>query len=318
MNVYYVYVYLDPRKPGKFVYDEFEFDFEPFYIGKGTRSRLLRHLKNENINPIKVNKIKKIRSVGLEPIVKKIIENISNDESLKIEKRLIKSIGRYCKNEGPLTNYSEGGETYIGYKHLEEYIESLHKPVIKYDLDGNFIEEYKSIKEAGEKNDIQPQTMSQICSGKIKLHKSNFIFCYKDDTFEKRVRNKKMYPVIRIDYNNKVTNYKSATDAAADNNTTVSRINSVCMGDRFQTSGFLFRYKKHPKLDEFNKKIDNNYGKYLSILNKEIEYDNKIYRNILHVISVGKNVKINNLYNLLMNKKIYKFNEFKSTEVILQ
>jgi hypothetical protein len=41
-----------------------------------------------------------------------------------------------------------------------------------------------------------------------------------------------------------------------------------------------------------NKKIDDNYGKYLSLLNKEIEYDNKIYRNILHVISIGKNVKI--------------------------
>jgi hypothetical protein len=255
---------------------------------------------------------------GLEPIVKKLIENISNEESLKIEKRLIKSIGRYCKDEGPLTNYSEGGETYIGYKHLEEYIESLHKPVIKYDLDGNFIEEYKSIKDAGEKNDIQPQTMSQICSAKIKLHKSNFIFCYKGDVFEKRIRNKKMYPVIRIDYDNKITDYKSATDAAVDNNTNVSVINAICMGNSFSYKGYLFRYTdKHPKISEFNKKIDTNFGKYLSIINKEIEYDNKIYRNILHVISVGKNVKINNLYNLLMNKKIYKFNEFKSTKVIL-
>jgi hypothetical protein len=312
MNVYYVYVYLDPRKPGKFIYDEFELEYEPFYIGKGTKSRLLRHLKNEKVNPIKINKIKKIKSEGLEPIIKKLLDNISNEESLEIEKRLIKSIGRYCKNEGPLTNYSEGGETYIGYKHQEDYIETLHKPVIKYDLNGNFIEEYKSIKEAGEKNNIQPQTMSQICGGKIKLHKSNFIFCYKDDVFEKRIRNKKMYSVIRIDYNNNIKEYESATEASTDNNTTVSRINSVCMGDRFQTNGFLFRYKKHPKLDNFIKKIDDNYGKYLSLLNKEIEYDNKIYRNILHVISIGKNVKINNLYNLLMNKKIYKFNEFKS------
>lgn len=312
MNVYYVYAYLDPRKPGKFIYDEFELEYEPFYIGKGTKSRLLKHLKSDKVNSIKINKIKKIKSEGLEPIIKKLVDNISNEESLEIEKRLIKSIGRYCKNEGPLTNYSEGGETYIGYKHQEDYIETLYKPVIKYDLNGNFIEEYKSIKEAGEKNNIQPQTMSQICGGKIKLHKSNFIFCYKDDAFEKRVRNKKMYPVIRIDYNNNIKEYESATEASNDNNTTISRINSVCMGDRFQTNGFLFRYKKHPKLDEFNKKIDDNYGKYLSLLNKEIEYDNKIYRNILHVISIGKNVKINNLYNLLMNKKIYKFNEFKS------
>jgi hypothetical protein len=312
MNVYYVYVYLDPRKPGKFNYDEFSFDYEPFYIGKGTKSRMLRHLKNENINPIKVNKIKKIRSSGLEPLVKKIVENISNEESLEIEKRLIKTIGRYCKNQGPLTNYSEGGETFIGYKHQEDYIETLYKPVIKYDMDGNFIEEYKSIKEAGEKNNIQPQTMSQICGSKIKLHKSDFIYCYKDDKFEKRFRNKKMYPVIRIDYNGDEKEYESATEASIDNNTTVIRIASVCSGDRFQSGGFLFRYKEHPKLVEMNDKINKKFGKYLSLFDKKIDYDNKIYKNMLHVISTGKNVKINNLYNLLMNKKIYKFNEFKS------
>ena len=85
------------------------------------------------------------------------------------------------------------------------------------------------------------------------------------------------------------------------------------MGDRFQTGGYLFRYKSHPDLNKFSKKIDSNYGKYLSLMNREIEFDNKIYKNMLHVISTGKNIKINNLYSLLLNKKIYKFNEFKTT-----
>lgn len=313
MNVYYVYVYLDPRKPGVFKYDEFEFEFEPFYVGKGTKSRLLRHLKNEKTNPIKVNKIRKIKSLGLEPIIIKIKDNISNEESLEVEVRLIKSIGRSCKKEGPLTNYTEGGETYIGYKHQEDYIESLYRPVIKYDLSGNKIEEYKSVKEAGEKNNVHPQTISQICSGGIKIYKNKFIFLYKDDIFEERIRNKKGYPVIRIDYNNNKKEYSTATEAAIDNETTVSRINAVCMGDRFQTGGYLFRYKSHPDLNKFSKKIDSNYGKYLSLMNREIEFDNKIYKNMLHVISTGKNIKINNLYSLLLNKKIYKFNEFKTT-----
>lgn len=285
MNVYYVYVYLDPRKPGIFKYDEFEFEFEPFYVGKGTKSRLLRHLKNEKTNPIKVNKIRKIKSLGLEPIIIKIKDNISNEESLEVEVRLIKSIGRSCKKEGPLTNYTEGGETYIGYKHQEDYIESLYSP----------------------------QTISQICSGGIKIYKNKFIFLYKDDIFEERIRNKKGYPVIRIDYNNNKKEYSTATEAAIDNETTVSRINAVCMGDRFQTGGYLFRYKSHPDLNKFSKKIDSNYGKYLSLMNREIEFDNKIYKNMLHVISTGKNIKINNLYSLLLNKKIYKFNEFKTT-----
>lgn len=319
MNVYYVYAYLDPRKPGKYEYEGYSFEYEPIYIGKGTKSRILKHLKNEKSNPIKINKINSIKKQGFSPILIKIIDNISNDESLKIEKKLIKIIGRYCKNEGPLTNYSPGGETYIGYKHQEDYIETLYKPVVKYDQDGNLIEEYKSVSEAGLKNDIQPQTMSQICSGKIKIHKSNYIFLYKGDKFEKRIRNKKEHPVIRIDYNMDIKEYKSVSEAALDNNTTPSRINAVCMGDRFQTNGFLFRYKKHPKLKEYRDIIENNFGKYLDIINKEIKIDDLIYKNILHVIKSNDNVKIGNLFCLLNNnnKKTYKFNEFITFQNIL-
>jgi hypothetical protein len=308
MNVYYVYVYLDPRKPGKFKYDEFEFDYEPFYVGKGTKSRLLRHLKEINRNPIKISKISKIRNEGKDPIILKILDKLTNEDSLKIEKRLIKKIGRVVNKTGPLTNYTEGGETYLGYKHQEDYLNRLHKPVVKYDLDGNIIGEYKSVKEAGEMNNIHPQTISQICNGGIKIYKDKYIFLYKGVEFESRFRGKKEYPVIRIDFNFNKKEYKSATEAADDINTTVSRIVEVCSGNRFQTSGYLFRYKNHPNQKKFEEKINQNYSKYLNIIDREIEVDNIIYKNILQAISNGKNVKINNIY-----KKISKFNEFKST-----
>ena len=38
-NKFYVYVYLDPRKPGSFKFGEYEFDYEPFYVGKGKKNR---------------------------------------------------------------------------------------------------------------------------------------------------------------------------------------------------------------------------------------------------------------------------------------
>lgn len=319
MNVYYVYVYLDPRKPGNFTYDEFNFEYEPIYVGKGTKSRLLKHLTEKQINPIKINKINKIRKEGKEPIILKIIDKISNEHSLELEKRLIKKIGRISKKTGPLTNYTEGGETYLGYKHQEEYLQKLYKPVIKYDKDGNFIEEYKSVKEAGEKNNMYPQTISQICNGGIKIYKNEFIFLYKGQEFENRIRNKKEYPVVRIDYNMVKKEYKSITEAANDNNTTPSRINAVCMGDRFQTGGFLFRYINHIDLKEYTSIINERFGKYLEIMNKKININGLIYKNILHVISKNSNIKVGNLYQLLHNnnKKIYKFNELKTIKKFL-
>ena len=48
-NIFYVYVYLDPRKPGNYVYGEYSFDYEPFYVGKGSNGRCTIHLCKYNL-----------------------------------------------------------------------------------------------------------------------------------------------------------------------------------------------------------------------------------------------------------------------------
>lgn len=313
MNTFYVYAYLDPRKPGKFKYDEYEFTHEPFYIGKGTKSRINRHLAgNGGFNPIKKNKINKIIQSGQTPILIKIKENLTNQEALDLEIKLIRLIGRITRKTGTLTNYTKGGETYLGYKHKQDYIDKLNKPVILYDIDGTIIEEYKSVKEAGLKNNIQPQTISQICNGGIKIYKNKYIFLYKGEEFNNRIRHKKEYPVLRIDYKNEITEYESVKQASIDSKCNYSKICEVCRGDRFQTGGFLWRYKKHPNLTEFNFNIQNRFGKYLNLMDKKITDNDKVYNNILHAISVNNNLKINNLLNLLNKNKIYKFYELHS------
>ncbi len=312
MNSYYVYIYLDPRKNGNFKYEDIEFENEPFYVGKGINSRCIRHLNTNysNHNPLKINKINKIQKEGLQPIIIKYKENLSNEEALRLEIDIIRKIGRIIRKSGPLTNYSKGGETYLGYKHKKEYIDTLKKPVLKYDTKGNLLEEYESVKEAGEKNNESPQTISSVCTGSIKIYKNKYIFIYKDDDFKIRTRLKKQYPVIRIDYNLNEKEYESGSAAAIDNNTTTARIVAVCKGERFQTGGYLYRFKKIKKYDNI---IKDRFDKYLSIMYSKIEYKNKIYKNILHAIAENKNVKVGNIYQLLMNdEKTCKFYEFKT------
>ena len=63
---YYVYVYLDPRKLGEFIYEDLKFDFEPIYIGKGCNYRYRSHLYIDKTkkNPYLMGKIKNIKEIN--------------------------------------------------------------------------------------------------------------------------------------------------------------------------------------------------------------------------------------------------------------
>lgn len=115
---YYVYIYLNPMKQGKFKYDNYEFEYEPFYVGKGKGDRLNSHIKNiDKINKHKQNTINKIIKNELLPIIFKIEENLQEVRAWELEKEIIKLIGRRCNNTGTLTNIHVGG---IGGKTLDE------------------------------------------------------------------------------------------------------------------------------------------------------------------------------------------------------
>lgn len=109
--IFYVYVYLDPRKPGKYVYGEYEFDYEPFYIGKGKGNRDKQHLNENKYNQYFNNKIKKIqKTLGIDPIIIRQYDNISNVDACKFEIEMIKNIGRKDLKLGTLCNLTNGGD----------------------------------------------------------------------------------------------------------------------------------------------------------------------------------------------------------------
>jgi len=126
-EIFYVYVWVDMRKPGRYVYGEGEycFLFEPFYVGKGTIGRWKD--TKQSRNPHFIYKFNKIKRSGFEPISIKVKENITNDESKKLEIELIGLIGRENLKKGPLVNMTDGGEGSSGYVFTEEQLEKLRK-----------------------------------------------------------------------------------------------------------------------------------------------------------------------------------------------
>ncbi len=124
-DIFYVYTYLDPRKPGNFNYGKYHFNYEPFYAGKGCGERIWDHLAKKEINKhnFKAYKIKKLIRLGYDlkqGFIKKIKENLMEKESIDLEIKIIKTIGRKNLGLGPLTNLTDGGEGISGYKHTQE------------------------------------------------------------------------------------------------------------------------------------------------------------------------------------------------------
>lgn len=119
-NVYFVYCFLDPRKPGYYEFTDFSLDFEPIYIGKGKGLRPTKHytLYKSNNNRF-YSKMKSIVDGGLKSEFILLKENLTESEAFECEKNLIKLIGR-IENGGTLTNLTDGGEGQSGFKFSEE------------------------------------------------------------------------------------------------------------------------------------------------------------------------------------------------------
>lgn len=85
-NLYYVYVYIDPR------------NFEEFYYGKGIGSRKDCHLKDDS-DTDKARRIREIKEAGLAPIIRVIASKLTEHEAFLIEKTLIWKLGKQLTNK---------------------------------------------------------------------------------------------------------------------------------------------------------------------------------------------------------------------------
>ena len=97
-NSYYVYFLLDTRNKKKFVYKDFSFDYQPFYVGKGKDYRYADHFQHATLikeNNRKSTKVKSIiNKTGENPKVEFLYKNLTNEEALDIERNIIKDLKR--------------------------------------------------------------------------------------------------------------------------------------------------------------------------------------------------------------------------------
>lgn len=148
-NQQYVYCYLDPRRPGKFLYSQVTFLFEPFYIGTGKRFRIFSY---SGRNKWFHKKILKITNSGEQPICFKLHENISTVKATELEQQLISQIGRMDKNLGPLVNLTDGGEGTLGFSHIA----------------------WNKGKKGLPQKQKSPEALERIRQGRLKAHQKRF------------------------------------------------------------------------------------------------------------------------------------------------
>ena len=169
-------------------------------------------------------------------------------------------------------------EEYIKWCNINQYLEDKKTPIRQYSLKGNFIAEYESAEYVQKNYGYSGSAIRLCCKRIFKLYK-NYIWRYADDILtnddiEWCNNNNLEIPIIQYSIDGeKITEYKSITEANENTGVNMSSI-SHCCNRRYHTAGgFIWRY-----LDD-------------SISQDDIEYINNNYKDIIQYSLQGEYIK---------------------------
>jgi hypothetical protein len=231
-EITYIYGLVDPRN------DEIR------YIGKtiNPHSRLDSHLlesKNINIKNYRVKWLRKLIRLELKPKIT-FLRVCPSDEFEKYETEYIKI---YSGNR--LTNSDETGQGNKNRKRevLDRQSESMGRKVYQYDLEGNFIKEYRSVRTAAKELNLNHANIARCCNG-ISKHAGGHIFRY-DKMDVDKVENpnavKKM--VVEIDKNGvEIGRWSSIMECSRSTGIDNGNISRVCNGVRENIKCRFFKF----------------------------------------------------------------------------
>lgn len=245
---YYVYVYLDTRKEGNFIYGDYSFNYEPFYVGKGKNDRYKEHLRECRLNKDtthKSNLIKKIIRNGGYPEVILIENSLTETEALELEVLLIKVIGRFDLKIGPLTNKTDGGDGISGYKWTDEQklgIKGRKTSRLGVETSDDHKKKISEANKGKTWSDDKERVVKFSNLKKEQCAGENNPFFGKHHSEETLKKTRK--EIIMYDYDMvKIGEYKSLTECSKITDFPISKISSVANGKIKHYKKFKFEYK---------------------------------------------------------------------------
>lgn len=126
-------------------------------------------------------------------------------------------------------------------------LRSTQKSVVQFDLKGNKIAEFSSIKEASDVTGVRNSGISACCCGVYKVS-NGFIWVYKENEHKVMPNQKTVSArakrVIKCDKNTgkELQEYESATAAGKDVGTRAHNISDACNGRSKTSAGFMWRF----------------------------------------------------------------------------
>lgn len=245
------------------------------YIGKTTniKTRLKAHITRSKHNTYHSARwVQSVIKRGLKPIIE-LVEECTEDNWVEREKHWI----AYYRERFDLTNVLDGGEggfivtragskwtdkqrennrkarLGVSIKHTNEgnkkraegvrkYYAKNKRPVLQYDLDGNFIKEWESAVDAGKEIKISYSDINRACK-KENLTSAGFQWRYKEGEIKDKI-NKYVKPesasnkaIIQLTKENEIIKeYKSIMDASRQTGVLNSSIQN-CLSGRSQSAG---------------------------------------------------------------------------------
>lgn len=231
-EIAYIYALIDPDS------------YDIRYIGKtvNPKSRISGHInESKKYNHHRAKWIRKLLSEQKIPIFK-ILKICPLSDFIKHESELIKKYQSKI-----LTNSDESGQGNTGRK--REIIESssakISKNVYQFSINGEFIKEYKSVREAARTLNTTHGNISKCCNGIFK-HTGGYIFRYEKtsvDILDNPNAVKKS--VIEVDKNKiQIRQWSSVMDCSRETGIDSGNISKVCNGKLKSINGRIFKFTK--------------------------------------------------------------------------